>query len=246
MLKDRLVAHRGYRRRYPENTLLAMGEAVAAGARFLETDIQLTRDLRPVLYHDEYLSRISGREGRIHDLDFAEAIALPAHEPMRFGEKFQAETVASLDAFVGFLESHREVTAFIEIKEEAIRRFGRQAVFDAIAGPVSAVADRAVVISFDLDFIARVAAESLAETGIVLHHWSQLEAQRARDLAPDYVFANRKLIPQGEDLAGLEPLLVVYELDRPAEITAMFDRGADMVETFDIGGVIDALAGHNL
>ena len=246
MLNDRLVAHRGYRRKYPENTLLAMREAVEAGAHYLETDIQLTCDLQPVLYHDEYLSRISGREGRIQELDFVEANTLPAHEPLRLGNQFEGETVASLDTFVGFLESHSHVTAFIEIKEESLREFGRQPVLDAVSRPLSAIAGRAVVISFDLDFVALAAREGLFRCGVVLHHWSQLETAKVRDINPDYVFTNRKLIPPLVDLAGLEPLLVVYELDRPQEIVAMFDRGADMVETFDIGGVIDALASHSI
>ena len=45
------IAHRGYKARYPENTLLAFSKAVDAGAHALETDIHITRDGEVVLSH---------------------------------------------------------------------------------------------------------------------------------------------------------------------------------------------------
>lgn len=246
MLKDRLVAHRGYQRKYPENTLLAMAEAVAAGAHYLETDIQLTRDLQPVLYHDEQLSRISGRKGYIHDLTLSEACALPAFEPYRLKQQYRDETVPSLDAFAEFLKSQAGVTAFIEIKEESIRHFGRQVVFDAISPSVASLGEQAVVISFDSEFIALTKARLEVQTGIVVHHWSQIEAPKTREIAPDYLFVNVKRIPYGEDLSRFDPLLVVYEIDQPARAVELFDQGADMVETFDVGGMLTSLASHSL
>ena len=48
------IAHRGYKARYPENTLLAFSKAVDAGAHALETDIHITRDGEVVLSHVSY------------------------------------------------------------------------------------------------------------------------------------------------------------------------------------------------
>jgi len=36
---QQLVAHRGYQRRFPENTALSVLEAISAGALFIEIDI---------------------------------------------------------------------------------------------------------------------------------------------------------------------------------------------------------------
>ena len=41
MQADNFVAHRGWRQRYPENTLLALREAVLAGAVNIELDLSL-------------------------------------------------------------------------------------------------------------------------------------------------------------------------------------------------------------
>ena len=50
-----LVAHRGWASCYPENTLPAVAAALAAGAAYIEIDIQLTRDLVPVWPRATYL-----------------------------------------------------------------------------------------------------------------------------------------------------------------------------------------------
>lgn len=246
MLRDRLVAHRGYQRKYPENTLLAMREAVAAGAHFLETDIQLTEDKLPVLYHDMYLSRISGSTGKISELDLAAAQSLSAHEPSRLGKQFPNETVTSLEEFVGFLRQNKNVKAFVEIKAESITEFGRQVVFEAIESAVAEVCSQVILISFDVEIIAIAKQHSLAKTGVVLTHWDQIESPQLKSICPDYLFTNVKLIPNWADLNALEPLLVVYEIDQPQKAIELFDRGVDMVETFDIGGMIANLSAHNL
>ena len=46
------LAHRGRHAGCPENTLAAFAEAVAYGADGIETDVRLSRDGLPVLFHD--------------------------------------------------------------------------------------------------------------------------------------------------------------------------------------------------
>jgi len=246
MLQHRLVAHRGYQRKYPENTLLAMTEAVQAGARYLETDIQFTRDLVPVLYHDQALARVSGREGFIHDLSAAEATALPASEPFRLGDAFAAECIAPLTALVDFLQQNPEVNAFVEVKEEAVARVGTAQALEILQPLLAPLGERAVLISFDADFIAHARVAGYPRVGLVLKTWAQADSQHTGEIDPEFVFVNAKLIPDGDDLARFAPLLVVYEIADPQQAIALFERGADMVETFNIGGMIEALSSHSL
>jgi glycerophosphoryl diester phosphodiesterase len=56
----------------PENTLEAFGAAVALASRYLETDVQLTRDGVLVACHDERLDHVSDRRGAIADLPIGE------------------------------------------------------------------------------------------------------------------------------------------------------------------------------
>lgn len=65
-------AHRGGAADGLENTLLQFRRAVAAGYRYIETDVHTTADGRLVAFHDATLDRVSDGGGRIADLPWAE------------------------------------------------------------------------------------------------------------------------------------------------------------------------------
>ena len=61
--KPLVWAHRGASAYAPENTLTSFEKAVNLGADGIELDIQLTRDERIVVIHDETLERTSTGTG---------------------------------------------------------------------------------------------------------------------------------------------------------------------------------------
>ncbi len=69
-----VLAHRGYHAALPENTLAAFDAAIRQGADGVETDVQVTRDGTPVLFHDRV---IRGRE--VAALTHAELAALAGY-----------------------------------------------------------------------------------------------------------------------------------------------------------------------
>src|SRR3569832_229916 len=93
-----LVAHRGYPRRYPENTLERLA---AAGV--------------PVLLHDESLMRTTGTRGRIVNTKLEKLAELSANEPKRFGTRHRNLTIPTLAATVDLLKQHPRVTPFVEL-----------------------------------------------------------------------------------------------------------------------------------
>ena len=71
-LLDRPFAHRGlHDRNTPENTLAAFEMAVAGGYG-IELDVQLSRDGKPVVFHDARLERLTDLRGRVVDYAAAE------------------------------------------------------------------------------------------------------------------------------------------------------------------------------
>ena len=66
-------AHRGGTGHAPENTMAAFRHAFELGFRHLETDVHATSDGVLVAFHDDDLSRICGRPGRIGELPWREA-----------------------------------------------------------------------------------------------------------------------------------------------------------------------------
>ena len=59
---EELVAHRGFRGKYPENTALSITQAIKSGALFVELDVQFSLDKLPIIYHDTNLARVSGAD----------------------------------------------------------------------------------------------------------------------------------------------------------------------------------------
>ncbi len=71
-----VIAHRGFAAQAPENSIAAFEAAFAAGAHIVESDIQITKDGIPVLFHDADLARVAGVQKRIQELDFAELASI--------------------------------------------------------------------------------------------------------------------------------------------------------------------------
>lgn len=240
-----LVAHRGYPHRYPDNTLVGVRAALDAGARFLEVDVQVSRDLTPYLMHDADLTRVCGVEGSLEELGDAEVGALRAAESARLGEAFADEPVARLAELAALLREHARVFTFVEIKPIAVEQHGVDAVVEAVLRDLEGLEERIALISFDLPTLAAVRARGALPIGPILHAWSDLEDEALRALVPEFVFSNTAHLPEGS-LAPLPGLpgaaLVVYEVVDPSEARDLFERGVRRVETFQYPEMQAALA----
>ena len=79
--KPRIFAHRGLALDsvggpLDENTLPAFARALEVGAHYIESDIQVTADGVPVLFHDTDLKRVAGIDAPVQSLSVSEIQAL--------------------------------------------------------------------------------------------------------------------------------------------------------------------------
>ncbi|MCL6516736.1 glycerophosphodiester phosphodiesterase family protein [Alicyclobacillus sp.] len=77
-MSTKILAHRGWSARYPENTLTAFAAALTVGCDGLEFDVQLTADEVPVVLHDPTVDRTTDGTGRVSRLRFADIRQLNA------------------------------------------------------------------------------------------------------------------------------------------------------------------------
>jgi len=236
--RSQLVAHRGYQKLYPENTLLAYQKAIAAGAISIETDVLLSADKQPLLYHDPTLKRVSGCKGRVNKLILAELIRTPAYEPRRLGQQFRAQCITPLSELVELLKAHPQVTAYIEVKKEAVAFAGASETYASISSCLAPVATQCLIISFDHDFMTFVRSQGWGRCGVVIKRWKDLHSAKIQAIKPDTVFINYRKIAAKAELGKLGFELVVYEIDQPALAKKWLARGASKVESFDVGGLI--------
>lgn len=61
--KPELIAHRGFRGQFPQNTMLAMSRALSNGADSLECDIQVSADGELFLFHDDQVNSLTNGSG---------------------------------------------------------------------------------------------------------------------------------------------------------------------------------------
>lgn len=109
--RPQCIAHRGYKSKYPENTMSAFRAAVNAGAHAIETDLQITKDDVVVLSHDANLKRCFGQDIKIADKDWEEL------EDVRTIEK-PHERLPRLADLLHYLaeEGNEHIWVFLDIK----------------------------------------------------------------------------------------------------------------------------------
>ena len=67
-----VAAHRGWKSKYPENTMEAFKAALTLDVDQLETDVRITRDGELVLIHDATVDRTTNGSGKVCELTLAE------------------------------------------------------------------------------------------------------------------------------------------------------------------------------
>ena len=138
-----VIAHRGASGNAPENTMAAFKKAVALGANFIETDLQLSRDARFVAIHDATVNRTTNGQGTVHDMTLTELRRLDAGS--WFGSEFAGERIPTLEEILAFSKKN-DVVFYLEIKPGGSWG-GDHALIGALRE--SGEIPRAVVISFD-------------------------------------------------------------------------------------------------
>lgn len=197
------LAHRALhdrRARRPENSRAAIRAAVAAGYG-IEVDLQMSRDGRAMVFHDEELGRLTGRPGAVSDHDAVDLGRIP----LAGGDGEGIPTLAEALALVG-----GRVPLLLELKDQT----GRLAPTDgrleeAVAGDVRDYAGPLALMSFNphavigLRDCAAAVPRGLVTCAYSMLDWPALDAAtraRLREI-PDYDAAGACFIShEAEDL----------------------------------------------
>ncbi len=110
-----LAAHRGYRQKFPENTMIAFREALKLDIDAIETDVRMTNDYEVVIMHDPNLDRTTDSHGHICDRSLAQV--KQADAGIKFGEQFKGEKVPTLEELLQLLQDYPKVKLLLELKD---------------------------------------------------------------------------------------------------------------------------------
>src|SRR5215472_7370419 len=141
-----VIAHRGASGHAPENTMAAFRRAVELGARFIETDLQITRDARVIAIHDPTLDRTTSGKGQVHLQTLSQIRTLDAGAWFaKDGASFAGERVPTLREILDFA-NERDIICYLEIKSGPA--WGVEHAVVAVLRDRNAAA-RVVILSFD-------------------------------------------------------------------------------------------------
>ena len=175
-------AHRGASEYFPENTIEAFEAGLAMGANGIETDVYLTRDGIPVLFHDSTLTRMCGADGAIGDYTYDELCKLD----VRLGDK--TGKIPTLDEFLARFGGE-EITLAIELKGEGteipvadmIEKYG--------------IRKKCVITSFDIEKLKKIKEYSpLLRIGHLTSDYSDEHIKELCDIGAD------EICPRGRDI----------------------------------------------
>jgi glycerophosphoryl diester phosphodiesterase len=219
-----VIAHRGASGHAPENTLAAFKRAIALGATFIETDLQLSRDARFVAIHDDTVNRTTNGHGRVHDLALADLRKLDAGS--WFGSEFTGERIPTLEEILEFSKKH-DVVFYLELKPG-----GSWGGEHALIGALRESDDiaRTVVISFDagiLEGLRRI--EPTVMTGLLF------DGQIDRPLEKAVAVGARQLAVRGDlvtpallaDARKRDLQVVCWTVNHPAHMRMLIEVGVD-------------------
>jgi glycerophosphoryl diester phosphodiesterase len=217
-----VIGHRGASGHAPENTLAAFRKAVALGATFIETDLQLSRDAHFVAIHDDTVNRTTNGKGAVHDLTLAQLRNLDAGS--WFGSEFSGERIPTLEEILQFSKKN-DVVFYLEVKPTGSWG-GEHALIGALreSGEIA----RAAVISFDAAMVLNLRRiEPTLMTGLLYD--GKFENPTDKDLE----VGARQLVARGDlvtpallEQARKKDLQVVcWTVNHPAHMRMLIEAG---------------------
>lgn len=109
-----LAAHRGDKKRFPENTMPAFDSALRFGVDMIETDVHMTSDGHLIIMHDRNLKRTTGFDGFTDKTSLEDIRKLDAGS--WFSTEFSNTKVPTLEEFI-FLIKDTDILINWELKD---------------------------------------------------------------------------------------------------------------------------------
>jgi len=218
------IAHRGASGYAPENTFAAFRKAIAMGAAFIETDLQLSRDARFVAIHDPTVNRTTNGQGSVNEMTLADLRRLDAGS--WFGSEFAGERIPTLEEIFEFSKKH-DVVFYLELKPSGAWG-GEHALISAVrdAGEIA----RTVVISFDPVILTSVRKiDPTLMTGLLFEGQIPDPIERALEIGARQLAVRGDLVtPRLLREARQRDLQVVcWTVNHPAHMRLLVEAGVD-------------------
>ncbi|MCY7902587.1 glycerophosphodiester phosphodiesterase [Bacillus inaquosorum] len=228
----KIFAHRGASGQFPENTMLAFEKGIEAGADGIELDVQLTKDGRIVVIHDERLDRTTSLKGFVKDTAYD--VIKTANAAANHNQMDNDIKVPLLEDVLSWAEK-KNFLINIELKNSVIRYEGmEEKVLKAVKR--FNIEERVILSTFNhesLALCARLAPhiERAALTSDVLYqadrYITSIPASGYHPKLNSPATADKVLKKMRNSSIKVRP----YTVNRPEDMKRLFEAGADGIFT---------------
>lgn len=228
-----IFAHRGANKEAAENTRSAFDHALTYPIDGMETDVQLSRDEVPVLWHDRFLAKLGHPAKHIDDFDYSQlqAMNLAGH----FSPDAKSEGIMRLREFLDAYRKRTRLLLEIKNRDWELRERHENKVRQtlAIVGQVSD--DRIIISSFNLDSLV-YAQQCRPGFPLVYNFEDEQTLQDAKQVLAAHPFLHGLCLPIASLdaamvrlLRGLGKSIAVYTCNSDKEINTALEFGVDIL-----------------
>lgn len=187
----RNIAHRGYSKEYPENTMLAFRKAIEAGCNAIELDVHQSKDGHMMIFHDEELLRTTKISGYIRDFTSQELQNMDAS--ILFKGVHENNRIPTLEEYFEFIRD-QQITTVIELKnnvfiypdmEERIIEMIKHYDLD----------EKVILCSFSRNSIIKCHhIEPEIETALITDYWLHKGGSVAKSIGATYIHPRHRFL----------------------------------------------------
>ncbi|MHA1744652.1 MAG: glycerophosphodiester phosphodiesterase [Promethearchaeota archaeon] len=237
-----IIAHRGYKKRYPENTLLAFLKAIEAKADYIELDVHKTADGHVVVTHDYTTGRLTDQNLTVRDTNLATL------KELDFG---QGEKIPTLQEVFELCKG--KIGVNVEIKQEGLAESVNELI------EANQVEDEVIISSFihsEIDAIKKLNSKLCCATlepsgGNILSIFlvtfmkdkflKNAQKVNADAINPIHFHTTRKFCDKAHQL---HLLVNPWTADTPKRWEKLIKAGADSIITNDPEGLYQFLTSY--
>jgi glycerophosphoryl diester phosphodiesterase len=227
----RVIAHRGFSGHAPENTLVAIRQAIEVGADMVEIDVTVTSDGHVILLHDETLDRTTDGQGLPTEKTLDEIRRLDAGS--WFGPDYAGEKIPTLSEALETVKDR--ILINVEIKSEAVEH----GVVPKVAALIveHGMLDRVVVSSFSPEALRLM---KITDPAVITATLFNKELHTDRDPleiimevgSHGFNISGKRLTAEMVERCHKHGIPVaVYTVNEPSEMRRLMELGVDAVFT---------------
>ncbi|HAW94492.1 MULTISPECIES: glycerophosphodiester phosphodiesterase [unclassified Arsukibacterium] len=212
-----IIAHRGASGEFPENTLLAIEQAIVQGADAVEIDVFAVQG-ELIVIHDHHLHRTTNGSGSIYQYSLAELMQLDAGQGQRIPTLWQVLELTHGKCWLNIeLKGDNTVAPLLTLLEKAKQQLG----FDC---------QQLLISSFNHHLLVTIKRERPdlklgALTASLPVDYAAFASQlQAYSINCDVSFINQAMVDDAK-ARGLK--VYVYTVDQPDEIRRLKNYGVD-------------------